>query len=328
METVPSDPARQPGSADRFKLGIVGAGRMGRTHIESLIGSTDVAVVAAVDPRAEVREELEQEGLATYAGVDALLDAGGVDGVLVAAPSGLHRDLIELLAAASLPVLCEKPCGVTSKEAEAAVAIADSAGIALQVAYWRRYVPELRQLRELIRQGELGEILAVHSLQWDQAPPSDGFREHSGGIFVDMGVHEFDQISWLTGEDLVSVQSISSRRGVGSGAGRDPDAAEVICELSGGGTGSVSLGRWHPEGDTCRVDVFGTEGTRSCRFLQPASGDEVFRQALRLQAEDFARLVAGGEGEGATAADAVAALQAAEQASSGLGASVVAGAGR
>jgi myo-inositol 2-dehydrogenase / D-chiro-inositol 1-dehydrogenase len=328
METVPSDPAREPGSTARFRLGVVGAGRMGRTHVAALKDSTHVAVVAAVDPRAEVREELGQQGLATYAGVDALLETAGIDGVLVAAPSTLHRDLIERFAAARVPVLCEKPCGVTSDEAEKSVAIAESAGIPLQVAYWRRYVPELRQLRELLRQGELGEILAVHSLQWDEAPPSDGFREQSGGIFVDMGVHEFDQIRWLTGQDLGNVQSVSSRRGAGAGMARDPDSAEVICELSGGGTGLVSLGRWHPEGDTCRVDVFGTAGTRSCWFLRPSTGDEVFRQGLRHQAEDFARLVAGGEGEGATASDAVAALRAAEQARSGIGASVASGAGR
>jgi myo-inositol 2-dehydrogenase/D-chiro-inositol 1-dehydrogenase len=328
METIPSESAPEAGHSDRFRLGIVGAGRMGRTHIESLRSSNHVAVVAVVDPRAEVREELGQEGLAAYAGVDALLESGGVNGVLVAAPSALHRDLIERFATAHVAVLCEKPCGVTSNEAEESVAIAESAGIPLQVAYWRRYVPELRQLREQIQRGELGEILAVHSLQWDEAPPSDAFREQSGGIFIDMGVHEFDQIRWLTGQDLGHVQSISSRRGFGGGAGRDPDSAEVICELSGGGTGLVSLGRWHPEGDTCRVDVFGTAGTRSCWFLQPSSGDEVFRQALRLQAEDFARLVAGEEGEGATASDAVAALQAAEQASLAIGASVGAGSGR
>jgi predicted dehydrogenase len=74
----------------------------------------------------------------------------------------------------------------------------------------------------------------------------------------------------------------------------------------------VSLGRWHPAGDSCRVEVFGTKGTSSLPFLDPVGGEAVFRHALRLQAEDFARSVAAGDSAGATVDDAVAALRIAD----------------
>jgi predicted dehydrogenase len=79
----------------------------------------------------------------------------------------------------------------------------------------------------------------------------------------------------------------------------------------------VSLGRWHPAGDSCKVEVFGTKGTVSSRFLDPAGGEATFREALRLQAEDFARSVAGAPSVGASVADAIAALRIASLAESG-----------
>jgi myo-inositol 2-dehydrogenase/D-chiro-inositol 1-dehydrogenase len=193
------------------------------------------------------------------------------------------------------------------------------AGLVLQVAYWRRFVPALARLRRRILDGDLGDILAVNCYQWDAAPPGAGFRGSSGGIYVDMGVHEFDQVRWLTGQEFTSVKTAAA-----PGAGTDPDCAQLVAQLDGGSTALVSLGRWHPPGDSCKVEVFGTKGAVSSLFLDPASGDAAFREALRLQAEDFARSVVGGRTSsapvvgapvvgatvvGATVADAIAAMQ-------------------
>lgn len=128
--------------------------------------------------------------------------------------------------------------------------------------------------------------------QWDLEPPSQEFRASSGGIFADMGVHEFDQIRWLTGQEIVSMHAART-------AGDDPDCVQIVAELDGGSTAMISLGRWHPQGDSVKVEVYGTKGTASCWFLQPVGGEAAFHQALRLQAEDFARLVRTGKGHGA-----------------------------
>ena len=89
----------------------------------------------------------------------------------------------------------------------------------------------------------------------------------------------------------------------------------MLCALSGGATGLVSLGRRFPLGDVCKVEVFGTRNAEECRFLWPPSADQAFLEALRLQAESFVRWVGGAPAEGASALDAVAALEAAERAS-------------
>jgi myo-inositol 2-dehydrogenase/D-chiro-inositol 1-dehydrogenase len=283
-----------------FRIGLVGAGRMGRTHLAALSGSSEVVVAGVVEPSPS--PALQGPVFAT---LDELLAATEIDAVLIAVPTDQHVAVLGQVMAAGLPVLCEKPCGLTVAEATECANIAEAAGLVLQVAYWRRFVPELVDLRAQIQGGELGEILAVNCSQWDLAPPSDAFRASSGGIFADMGVHEFDQTRWLTGQEFVTMHS--ARTG-----GDDPDCAQIVAELDGGSTAMITLGRWHPAGDSVKVEVYGTKGTASCWFLQPVGGEAAFHQALRLQAEDFARLVRTGEGHGARPADAIAALKAAE----------------
>jgi myo-inositol 2-dehydrogenase / D-chiro-inositol 1-dehydrogenase len=297
-----------------FRLGLIGAGRMGRTHLRAIAGSDTVRVVAVADPDEAARAALEQDGVAICADVAALLQVGGLDGALVAAPSTQHLSLVAQLAAAGLPILCEKPCGIAAGQAREAASIAARHNVKLQVAYWRRFVPALQRLRRRIVDGVMGAPYFIACYQWDGEPPSPQFHSSSGGIFVDMGVHEFDQIRWLTGQELAGITSAAASVYADPTVRGDAESAQALSTLSGGGTALVSLGRRFPLGDICRVEVFATRDAEQCRFLWPPDGEQVFLQALRRQAESFARWARGGEAEGATAADAVAALQAAEQA--------------
>lgn len=299
----------------RFRLGLLGAGRMGRTHLQAIQGSDVVAVAGVVEPQLEIRSAVRESGVLAVGSLEELLAAGDIDGALIAVPTDRHLAVVRQVMAAGIPVLCEKPCGLTVEEAAQCASVAAGADLLLQVAYWRRFVPDLALLRQRILHGDLGEILAVNCYQWDAAPPPAAFRESSGGMFVDMGVHEFDQIRWLTGQEFAIARVAVCR--VGASAG-DPDCAQLVAELDGGSTALVSLGRWHPEGDSCKVEVFGTRGTAASWFVRPADGDGSFRQALRLQAEDFAQSVRAGTGGGASVSDAIAALRVAGLASDPL----------
>jgi myo-inositol 2-dehydrogenase / D-chiro-inositol 1-dehydrogenase len=301
-----------------FRLGLIGAGRMGRTHLRALSASAAVRIVAAAEPSDQARAAVARNGIAAYSDVAGMLQAGGLDGVLVATPSMLHLGLIAQLSDAGLPILCEKPCGTTASEAREAASIAARHEVKLQVAYWRRFVPTLRRLQRRIADGGMGLPYFLACYQWDGEPPRPEFRAGSGGIFIDMGVHEFDQIRWLSGQEFVDVAQAVASVSVDPPVAGDAESAQALCTLSGGSTALVSLGRRFPLGDVCRVEVFGTRDAEDCRFLWPPDGEEVFMHALRCQAEGFANWVRGGELAGATAADAVAALQAAERASTGL----------
>jgi myo-inositol 2-dehydrogenase/D-chiro-inositol 1-dehydrogenase len=283
-----------------LRIAIIGAGRMGRTHLAALARSHRAVAAAVVDPDEAARARAR---VPTFATVDDLLAAGGFDAALIAAPTDLHLELIRRLAAAGVPILCEKPCGLTPEDAGAAAA----AGVLLQVGYWRRFVPELIALRERIRSGALGTPSLLICHQWDELPPPPGFRARSGGIAVDMAVHEIDQARWLLGQEFGEVWA------VGGAPGDDPDTAVAGGRLSGGAVATLTLGRRFPPDDSCWCELFASGGYARVEFMTGAGAQDAFLSALAAQADAFADAVAGGERLGATGADAVAALRVAEQ---------------
>ncbi len=287
---------------------------MGRNHLRALAGSSELSVTAIAEPAESTRALVGDGGVAVFGSLDDMLDAAGIDAVIVCVPSDLHLATVRRLAEVGLPTLCEKPVGVTAEEAREAARIVAAAGIPFQVGFWRRFVPKLKDLRARIAARELGDIYSIANFQWDGAPPGPEFCAHSGGIFVDMGVHEFDQTRWLVGQEFNSITPVASGVAAEPWPG-DPESAHAIAELSGGTTAVISLGRRFPLGDVCKVEVFGTTGAEECKFLWPPSADDTFFAALRDQAESFARHVRGAPLEGAGAADATAALAAAEMAS-------------
>jgi myo-inositol 2-dehydrogenase/D-chiro-inositol 1-dehydrogenase len=276
---------------------------MGQVHLAVLERLEGVEVAAVVDP--VVAE-------ATHRDVDELLADRRPEGAIVAAPSTLHLDVVSRLLDAGVPTLCEKPCGTTAAEARAAFDRAAATGTPLQIGYWRRFVPTLGALRARLAAGDFGETLLVRCEQWDERPPPASFRAASGGILVDMGVHEFDQLRWLTGNDVADVVAFA--------AGPDADSATVHAELDDGTAAIVSLGRVFPHGDCCWVEVMGTAGHARELFMWGDAGLRVFADALVAQAEAFADAVRGERGRGATGEDAVRAIEAADRAGRSLAA--------
>jgi myo-inositol 2-dehydrogenase / D-chiro-inositol 1-dehydrogenase len=293
-------------SVEPVRVAVIGAGRMGRTHLRALGGARGIETVAVVEPVDAIRQELARGGVQTWPTVGAMLDAGGIDAALIAAPTDLHLEIVTRLAGAGLPMLCEKPCGLHADETAQAVRAAADAGVVLQVGYWRRFVPALAAVREQLRGGAYGVPLLVSCWQWDAEPPAASFRERSGGIVLDMGVHEFDQLRWLTGREIEDVASFA--------AGPDPDSATVLARLDDGTAAVVSLGRMFPHGDCCWLELMGATGHVRELFMWGDDGARVFEDALVAQAEAFAGAVRGEQQRGATGNDAVRAIEAADRA--------------
>ncbi len=297
---------------------------MGHVHLAALKASDQISLAGIVEPADAVRAKLEDEHVPLFASPQELIAAGTAEGVLIAAPSPMHATLVSEFAAAGIPVLCEKPVGVSPEEAASARDAASQGGVVLQVGYWRRFVPQLRELRARIEAGELGDIYQLSCMQWDQEPPSASFRADSGGIAIDMGVHEIDQIRWLLGEQIERVTALSAGPlPPEATSAADPDAAVVLAKLSGAAVATISLGRRFPHADSCWLEVWGTRGYERVPFMWDADvwsegSAEVFVGAMRAQAEAFARAVRGGPREGAGGDDAVAALTVAAQVAESL----------
>jgi myo-inositol 2-dehydrogenase/D-chiro-inositol 1-dehydrogenase len=306
-------------ASEPVRLALIGAGRMGQVHLAAMRSSDAIELSGVVEPVEATRERLRGSGVAVYASVEELLDGDRPDGVLIAVPSDQHPALVATFARAGVPMLCEKPLGVRPADSLEAAGSAVRAGVLLQVGYWRRFVPELQSLRERIRAGELGEINQLSCMQWDAELPSEQFRSHSGGIAVDMGVHEFDQTRWLLGQEFEWVSATEAGRSSVPREAADPDAAVLLAGLSGGAAATISLGRRFPYEDSCWLEVWGTRGYERITFMWDVSGQQVFLSSMRRQAEAFARAVRGGQLEGAGGEDAVAALTVAGMAAQSLG---------
>jgi myo-inositol 2-dehydrogenase/D-chiro-inositol 1-dehydrogenase len=307
------------------RIALVGAGRMGSVHLAALQAAAGVELAGIVEPVPAVRARLASLGVPVYATPSELIEYGTAEGVLIAAPSDQHAELVTAFAAAGLAVLCEKPIGIAIEHAAAADEAARRHGVPLQVGYWRRFVPELQALRARIAGGELGEIYQLSCMQWDEEPPSAEFRAHCGGIAIDMGVHELDQTRWLLGQEFDWVAAVAGGVLPAEAASpADPDAAVVLAKLSGGAAATISLGRRFPHADSCWLEVWGSDGYERLPFMWDADvwapgSSPVFLSAMRAQAEAFARTIRGEPQEGAGGADAVAALEAAARIAASLG---------
>ncbi len=299
-------------SRDPIRLLVVGAGRMGRVHLGA-IKASGATTVAVVEPSPESRARLEGSGVALFRELPAALAEGGFDAALVAVPSSLHLGIVSTLIDADVPTLCEKPCGLRVGDTLAAAQRAREANVLLQIGYWRRFVPELRDLRDEIASGVLGDIALALAWQWDGEPPAPRFRRSSGGILIDMGVHEFDQLRWLTGQEMSLDSVVESSVFAEPYVEDDAESIMISGRLSGGGVAGVSLGRRYDRGDSCWVEVIGTLGSRRCEFMVGPEGEKVFQRALVAQIDAFAAAVGGEASDGATADDAVTALGLAER---------------
>jgi len=296
-----------------FRLALVGAGRMGSTHARAIAGCPGIEISAVVEPSDEAMARLEPV-VRRHRDVGALLTADRPEGALVAAPTRRHGEIVSALLRAGVPVLCEKPLGLTAAGAAELGALAQATGVPLVVGYWRRFVPELRALRARVVRGELGKVQFVLCAQWDERPPPVAFRDptSSGGILVDMGVHEIDQIRWLLGQEIDTAVGFAASVTAEAPVPGDPESVSIAARLSGGATALITLIRRHPPGETVRLEIVGTEGAERLEPIAPPDGADRLLVALRAQLEDFVSAARGGRAEGATAADAAAALRTVE----------------
>jgi myo-inositol 2-dehydrogenase / D-chiro-inositol 1-dehydrogenase len=307
-----------------FRLGLIGGGRMGRTHLRALEDSAQVTVVAVAEPFDAAAAQLRKQGLTVYPTAEEMLAGSELDGVLIAVPTPQHIETTRKVLEAGLPVLCEKPFGLAPEAAREMGKLADANGLALQIAYWRRFVPELTALRTDLADGKYGNAHMLICSQWDEAPPPMAFRHDSGGIYIDMGVHEIDQTLWLLGQDVVEMAAQVFPTTEDPQAQSDVDSTQALVKLSGGTSTVVSLGRFYDGGDIVSVALFGSKGHTRFDVVSPETGEGPQLHALKLQAEAFARNVRGAAPEGATAEDAARVLELAHGLTEAAGITVIA----
>ena len=206
---------------DRVHWGVAGCGWVTRDYaLPALMAAENCEVVALLDPDPAALAEAGQNlGVALYEDAEAFYATPEMDAVYVATPNHLHAPVVEAAAAARKHVMCEKPMAPTLAEARRMVAACEAAGVVYATAFDQRYHAAHRRLRGMLEQGILGAVCSVriHYACW--LPPgwaADNWRvdpaRAGGGAFVDLAPHGLDLVSYLLGEPIVEVSSLSQRR--------------------------------------------------------------------------------------------------------------------
>jgi myo-inositol 2-dehydrogenase/D-chiro-inositol 1-dehydrogenase len=302
--------------ARRVGLGVIGAGRMGSAHariVAGLVPEARLVAIADVDAAAAGRLADELGVEAVFDDPAALAASPDVEGVIVAVSTSRHLDVVRLVAAARRDILCEKPLALDESDTAAAIRAAADAGVRLQVGLMRRHDRDHRRAKARLASGELGRPVLFKSLQFDPEPPPLAFCDPavSGGIFVDMGIHEFDLARWLMDDEVVEVTAYGSTVAVPELATvGDVDSAVVALRFAGGATGTVELARSAVYGEDVRTEVLATGGSTFLGHLPVTHGatgrpgaivaDAVdpavprFERAYAEQARAFARAIRDG----------------------------------
>jgi myo-inositol 2-dehydrogenase/D-chiro-inositol 1-dehydrogenase len=242
-----------------MRIGLIGLGRIGAFHAETLSTLPSVTSLVVTDAvPAATRAVAERLGVETADSPEKLL-AAGVDGVVIAAATDAHPELIIAAADAGLPVLCEKPVARTIGEGVAVGRRVAATGVPIQIGYPRRFDPGFTAARAAVASGELGWLHTVRSTTLDPAPPPAAYVAVSGGIFRDCSVHDFDTVRWVTGQEVVEVYATGSDRGdpMFAQAG-DVATAATVLTLEDGTLALVSNARYNAAGHDVRMELHGS----------------------------------------------------------------------
>ena len=242
-----------------MRLGLIGLGRIGSFHADTLSHLPAVESLVVTDAVPTVTRAVAERVGAQVADSPERLIANGVDGIVIAAATNAHTQLIRAGIDAGIPVFCEKPLsGDLAEAAEIARYVTDS-GIAVQVGYPRRFDPAFIAARSAVESGELGWVHTVRSTTLDPAPAPRDYIERSGGIFRDCSVHDFDTVRWVTGREVVEVYATGSAKGADFFAEfGDVATATTLLTFDDGATAIVSNTRYNPRGYDVRLELHGT----------------------------------------------------------------------
>jgi myo-inositol 2-dehydrogenase/D-chiro-inositol 1-dehydrogenase len=248
----------------KLRIGIIGAGRIGRVHAESLAFRIPEAAPSAIadingDAAQEVAERCGIPRVATDS--KEILNDPAIDAVLICSPTETHANLIVGAARAGKHVFCEKPIDHSLSNIDRALQEVKRSGVKLQVGFNRRFDANFVRVRNAIMQGEIGTPHLMHIVSRDPGPPPLSYIKTSGGIFLDMTIHDFDMARFLVGDEVESIYATGGVRvDPEIGKAGDLDTAVIVLQFKNGVIGTIDNSRKAAYGYDQRVEILGSKG--------------------------------------------------------------------
>jgi len=249
---------------ENINVGVIGVGRIGRLHARNLkyqVPGTKVLAVADIFEKS-AREVASQLGI-PFAEKDyrVLLENEDINAVIICSSTDTHTQIISEAAEAGKHIFCEKPIALDINKIDQAIAAVKKAGVKLQVGFNRRFDPSFKKARDLVVKGTIGTPHLVRITSRDPEPPPISYVKVSGGIFLDMMIHDFDMARYLLDQEVVELMAVGSCLvDPAIGEAGDIDTAIVTLKYEGGAWGTIDNSRKAVYGYDQRIEVFGSEG--------------------------------------------------------------------
>ena len=251
---------------EKLKVGIIGAGRIGQVHAKSITYHIPQAEIVAisdifVDGAKKVAEEL---GIPNYyQDYHEILNNPEIQAVLICSSTDTHADIACEAAEAGKHIFCEKPVDLTIAKIKKVIAAVEKAGVKLQIGFNRRYDHNFAHIKDLANKGKLGELQIIKITSRDPEPPPISYVAVSGGIFLDMTVHDFDMARFIGGEVEEVYANATVMVDPAIGEAGDVDTALVALKFKSGAIGVIDNCRKACYGYDQRLEVFGSAGQAS-----------------------------------------------------------------
>lgn len=270
-----------------FGVAFIGVGRMGVIHLRNLATLPGVRVVTVADTKLEAAEYgrmLSRAERATDDIASAITDPN-VDAVVICTPTSTHAALIEIAVRAGKAVWCEKPIALDLNETQRIVSLIQEKGAPVQLGFMRRFDPGYASAKRKIDEDALGRIEMFRALSRDTTPPPVKFLRNSGGLFLDMAVHDLDLARFLVGEveevqawgDVLIDETFKEAD--------DIDTAVALLRFAGGALGVVETSRRSAWGYDIRTEVAGSKGKVVIEAVQKTP--LIFSRAFGYESDHF-----------------------------------------
>jgi len=254
-------------------FGIIGAGRIGKLHADNLLSRVDGARLKAItDPFLD--EDWAASRNIPLTGKDhrILLDDPEIDAILIGSPSAEHAQQMIECAEAGKHIFCEKPIALDPEIIRNALAEVDKSGVKLQVGFNRRFDPNFSAVQHQVASGALGDPHIIRITSRDPAPPPAEYVAGSGGMFLDMTIHDFDMARFLSSSEVTEVHAYGAVLvDPEIGKAGDIDTAVISLKFANGALGIIENSRKAVYGYDQRVEVFGAKGTAMADNNTPTS---------------------------------------------------------
>jgi myo-inositol 2-dehydrogenase/D-chiro-inositol 1-dehydrogenase len=246
---------------NKINLAILGLGRIGKIHAENVISLNECNLKIIIDPISDSDDNFTDLGVKQSKHFDDLLNESDIDGVIICSPSKYHVSQIKSLSELTKNIFCEKPLGLSIEEILDVKSLVSKKNLNLHIGFNRRYDPDFSELKRRILNDEIGDLHMIKITSRDPAPPPISYIKKSGGIFLDMTIHDFDMVKYLSGSEISELY-------VKGGCFVDPeiekakdvDTAIINMSLKNGVLATINNSRKAVYGYDQRIEVLGSKG--------------------------------------------------------------------